>query len=101
MSFDHEKWRNTLAMRGLVTDDAKLEQVLRLMEKIHDDALKEARAEDVASKIVKSLVERCADLGVDWEPELPKKEAFTSREVVDAIGRALKKAGIPNNLERP
>jgi len=46
-------------------------------------------------------IEKAAALGrtLDFEKFLPTgKERFTSRDVVNAVGKALDELGVPNNL---
>ena len=62
-----------------------------------------------ANEIVKTLIGKIAEIEhvrgivIDWMAELWPLEGheYTTREVVNAMGRALTKAGIPNNLEKP
>jgi hypothetical protein len=55
-----------------------------------------------AENIVKALIERAVELGIDWEPELNAlgPGPYTARQVVNAIGAAATRQGIGNNLVR-
>lgn len=56
----------------------------------------------MSGEIVRALIQRAAELGIDWAPELRALGSgpFTARQVVNAIGAAATRQGIPNNLFR-
>lgn len=59
------------------------------------------RAKSATEAILRMGIEKAAALGrtLDFEKFLPTgKERFTSRDVVNAVGKALDELGVPNNL---
>lgn len=60
-------------------------------------------SDEIISALMGKLVEIEQERGIkiDWESQLPSGAAsFSAREVVNAIGRALTSAGVPNNLAK-
>lgn len=59
-------------------------------------------ADDIVQALIAEVVEIEAERGIkiDWMAKLPPRAAYTSRDVVNAIGLALTEAGEPNNLFR-
>lgn len=58
---------------------------------------------DKVRGVVYHLVAKATQLGLDWESELTTAGPgpYTARQVVNAIGEAATKAGVPNNLVKP
>lgn len=59
-------------------------------------------AEEIIIEVMGRIVtiEHERGIKIDWESELPTAAEFTARDTINAMGRALTKAGIPNNLTK-